>query len=132
MFDGDDIAKMIFGGMGRGFGRGWGKRRHWGGGMGGLGGWVIPAMIIGRIIEEATRQKDSGQWDSNPAPSPSAPPPPPQPRTATVPPSPFTEATPAPAPAAPTPRRECRYCGREMPAGAHSCIGCGAPQHLSS
>lgn len=126
MFDGDDIARMIFGGMGRG-GRGWGKRRH-GGGMGGMGGWVIPAMIIGRIIEEATRQQNSGQSPTMPPfpASPSAP------RTASAPPSPWTE-TPqtaqAAAPATP-PRIECRYCGREVPAGAYSCIGCGAPQRM--
>ena len=131
MFDGDDIAKMIFGGMKHGFGhggfggRGWGRRRHWGGGMGGLG-WVIPAMVIGRIIEEATRQSSGGQA-TPPFP---APPQPGNPQSA-PPPSPWTEppATEAAAPA-PKPRLECRYCGREVPAGATACLGCGAPQRM--
>jgi hypothetical protein len=125
MFDGDDIAKMIFGGMGRGWGR---RRRHWGG-MGGMGGWVIPAMIIGRIIEEATRQHNAGQSPAAPPPFPASPP---APRSSAAPPSPWAETTetaPAAAPA-PPPRIECRYCGREVPAGARTCLGCGAPQRI--
>jgi hypothetical protein len=128
MFDGDDIARMIFGGLGRGGfgGRGWGRRRGWGR-MGGMGGWVIPAMIIGRIIEEATRQHDAGQ---SPPPSPA----PPQPRNSQpatgAPPTPWADTPPVQAAAPePKPRIECRYCGREVPAGAQACLGCGAPQH---
>lgn len=60
-----DLGREIFGGGRR-------RRGHMGGWGGGGGmGWVIPSMIIGRIIEEATRQQNhqqQPQWQGEPWP----------------------------------------------------------------
>lgn len=145
---GKHVGRELSGELGREiFGGGRRRRGHmggWGGGGGGLG-WVIPAMIIGRIIEEATRQQGRGPqgpinqpW-GNPPPSPGPVP------------SPWGDSQPKAEPVQKmiqcvncrlevkegfemcphcgrhVNQRECRYCGRDVPKDQSSCLGCGAP-----
>ncbi len=122
-------------------GRGWGRKRKfhgWG------GGWVFPAMILGRILQEALNQQTP---PPGPGPQPFPGRPVPQPGGPI--PTPFGQ-TPPPAEdktvqcancllevkagfavcphcGRSVNKRECRYCGRETPLEQNSCLGCGAP-----
>jgi hypothetical protein len=133
----DDLDDHLEG-IGRLGRRGWGKRRRWGGGM---GGWVFPALILGRIVQEVLEQKSRQQPGGSSWP---------QPQTPTAPPpSPWgsSEAKPVekttrcvncdqevkagyafcPHCGRSITKRECAYCSRDIPPGAERCIGCGAP-----
>lgn len=111
----------------------WNRKRHWGGPFFGGGGWVFPAMIIGRLLQEALEQSSRGGW-----PQPETPPPPARPSAPEAPrPTPAAASTTAwsesivgqtgrPASQS-APRRECRYCGRDLPGDVRQCLGCGAP-----
>jgi len=142
----EDLGRLGKRGWGRG---GWGKRRHWGGGM---GGWVFPALILGRIVQEVLEQQARQQSGGSAWPPPSVPPlfqsPEPQAPTG-PPPSPWgsSEAKPVetntrcvnceqevragyafcPHCGRSIIKRECAYCSRDIPAGAERCTGCGAP-----
>lgn len=104
-------------------GWGWGRKRKfhgWG------GGWIIPAMIIGRIIEEALEQQNQNpHWPQPPAPPSSPAGPRPQPQ-AGPPPSPWSEPIAATASAPTTLPQECFYCGRTLAPDGQNCPGCGA------
>lgn len=128
----DDLEDL--GRLGR---RGWGKRR----GRGGMGGWVFPALILGRIVQEVLEQQSRQASGGSSWRQPQAP--------AGPPPSPW--GTDESKPAEKTVRcvncaqevragyafcphcgrsftkRECAYCSRDIPAGAERCLGCGAP-----
>lgn len=144
---GKHVGRELSGELGREiFGGGRRRRGHMGGWGGGGGlGWVIPAMILGRIIEEATRQQGRSQPGSINSPWPNQPPMP-----GPVP-SPWGDAQPQAEPAQKmvqcvncrlevkdgfevcphcgrnVNRRECRYCGRDVPKEQSACWGCGAP-----
>jgi hypothetical protein len=146
----DDLGRLGRRGWGRG---GWGKRRHWGGGMGHMGGWVFPALILGRIVQEVFDQQSRQQTGGSSWPQPNVPPifqSPTQPQSpAGPPPSPWgaSEAKPVmkttkcvncdqpvsagyafcPHCGRSVSKRECAYCSRDIPAGAERCVGCGAP-----
>ncbi len=91
-------------------------------GDGGLG-WLLPAVIIGRLFDSDKRRA--------PAPAQAAPPPPPQ--TVMVLRCGNCQKTYeaafqfCPHCGESAQRRECRYCGRDNAASARACLGCGAP-----
>ena len=101
-------------GWGGGWG-GWGHHRGWGGGWGFGLGWLIPALLVGRVISDTVARPNV--W---PAPLPVVPPAPnPQPQT-----------TPRPEPqSAGTSLVRCRHCEHEVQKGFAFCPHCG--QHMN-
>jgi hypothetical protein len=105
-------------------------------------GWILPAFIVGRLFSDAFDRRPPGRGTGAPAHPPTPAPPAPQPRLAS------TSATPqvncahcqrgfdaafvfCPHCGHSAQRRECRYCGREIPPGMRACLGCGAPATAS-
>lgn len=90
-------------------------------GDGGGLGWVLPAVIFGRLMSNANERQKA---PAGPSPAP---------QTVTVIRCAHCQKTFDPAftfcphCGQSTARHECRYCGRENASNARACIGCGAP-----